>query len=180
MNTFDSASWRQSLCLCPYASFRGWQKTLKTIGYPFCFLSFRCYGWHRGIPVPPTPTNPPPFPPAIITSPPLCFPSISIVYASLVLLGPYSIFNTCLTSPCNTRVVLLCHFSPISALAYFFPVRRTVEAAQTRVYYVGLGWVGLAFLGQWDTAGEKKKSLPSFCSLPCPTATCERLTRIML
>lgn len=137
--------------------FRGRQKRHETIGCPYCFPRFCCYGWHvlsfAEIPtmsqlVPPAQPPPPssPLPPAIITSPPLCFPSISIVYASLVSLGPCSIFRHA-----SLLCVKLLSFFPNLCTGLFFPVRCTVELAQTRVHYLGLGWVGPAFLGQWDT-----------------------------
>lgn len=133
----------------------------ETIGCPFCFSSFvatgdtffrleqyqQCQNW--------CPPRQHPLPPAIITSPPLCFPSISIVYASLVLLGLYSIFR----HASLLHVTLLLSFCVIFlhlGSGLFSPMRRTVEAMRTRVYYVGLGRAGVS--GSVGHNGKKKVS----------------------
>lgn len=169
--------------------FRGRQKMHETIGCPFCFPSFCCYGWHvlsigairtMSQLVPP-PTATPPSPPAIITSPPLCFPSISIVYASLVLPGPRSIFRH--ASLLHVRLLLSSFWVsfPNLCAGLFLAPAALCTGASTDTCFTMLGWVGSSrrfwVSGTWQ---GKKKVLTLILFTLVPKSNMWPLTRIML
>lgn len=184
--------------LLPISSywFRGQKKKSDVIGCPFCSPHFCCYGWC--IPSSDAITTfsqspvPPPKPSYSIVSSPaisLCFVPSSLIFSiSLsplhLLLPPSTFLDRALIHRASVFLssfvcffwslphLLLPHLS--AARLTYISASRTVEAAP--LVFTECGWSPVSV----SVGHDGKKGSLLILSLSCPTATCLRLTGIIL